>query len=276
MARARIAVWSAGAVLLGAAAPQPAGGAESLEQALAGLDATFVAWDAATGETVRYDPERAAVEVSPCSTFKIPNALIALETGVASGPDHVRAFDAERHPRGQHDDDRRWAEVARDHDLASAIRHSVVWYFQEVAVEIGEERMAAALARFEYGNRDLSSGIDRFWLAASLRISADEQVAFLRRLISGKLASAEATARLRDMLAQDHEGDHDLFAKTGMGWTPEGRALGWWVGWVERPAGPVVFAFRIEADDFVLLRRERIPAARRALAAIGAFPAEPG
>jgi beta-lactamase class D len=53
---------------------------------------------------------------------------------------------------------------------------------------------------------------------------------------------------------------------------PDGRPLGWWVGWVERPAGPVVFAFRMEADDFETIWRERIPAARRALAAIGAVP----
>ncbi|MGI9140377.1 MAG: hypothetical protein ACR2GJ_04635 [Gemmatimonadaceae bacterium] len=34
---------------------------------------------------VRHNPERAAQRSIPASTFKIPNTLIALETGVATG-----------------------------------------------------------------------------------------------------------------------------------------------------------------------------------------------
>ena len=58
------------------------------------------------------------------------------------------------------------------------------------------------------------------------------------------------------------------------GRTPDGRPLGWWVGWIDGPAGRVVFAFRMEADTFAPIFRDRIALARRALAAIGALPPE--
>lgn len=262
-------------VIAAFAAAGATAGERALAEVLEGHDATFVAVSEATGLRVVHDPERAARRVSPCSTFKIPNAAIALETGIATGPDHVRAFDSDRRPRRPGDSDRRWAVVARDHDLASAIRNSVVWYFQEVAVEIGETRMAEALRRFDYGNRDLSGGIDRFWLSSSLRISADGQVAFLRRLAAGELASERTTRALAAMLRQDDAPEGvTIHAKTGTGRTPEGRALGWWVGWVERPDDRVVFAFRMEADDFGPIWRQRIDLARAALVAIGALPAK--
>jgi beta-lactamase class D len=50
----------------------------------------------------------------------------------------------------------------RDHTLASAIRFSVVWYFQEIARRIGAARMQRYVDAFQYGNRDLSGGVDRF------------------------------------------------------------------------------------------------------------------
>lgn len=53
----------------------------------AGTVGTFILLDDKTGALVRHDPLRAATRFPPASTFKIPNSLIALETGVADGPD---------------------------------------------------------------------------------------------------------------------------------------------------------------------------------------------
>ncbi|MGH8726961.1 MAG: penicillin-binding transpeptidase domain-containing protein [Burkholderiales bacterium] len=51
------------------------------------VEGAFVLFDPQTGRTVRHNAERARTRFLPASTFKIPNTLIALETGVASGPD---------------------------------------------------------------------------------------------------------------------------------------------------------------------------------------------
>ena len=141
-----------------------------------GYASTLVVLDLDSGAITRHNPELARRRFSPCSTFKIPNSLIGLETGVIPGPDFVLPWD------GTHYEIAAWN---RDHDLRSAIANSVVWYYRELARRVGLARMKEYVERFSYGNQDLSGGVDRFWLGSSLRISPEEQVAFLRRFETG-------------------------------------------------------------------------------------------
>lgn len=63
-------------------------------------------------------------------------------------------------------DGARWRHESyrRDRDLTSAIRHSVVWYFQRTAERLGPERELEYLRKFEYGNADMSGSLTSFWL----------------------------------------------------------------------------------------------------------------
>src|SRR5687767_12874214 len=72
-----------------AADPAPAASEAPLplDSIFAGTPGTFVLLDLETGHTRRYAPERAAERFSPKSTFKIPNTLIGLETGVLRDAD---------------------------------------------------------------------------------------------------------------------------------------------------------------------------------------------
>ena len=60
-----------------------------------------------------------ATRLTPASTFKIPHALAALDSRVLAGPNVVFHYngDAEDGPEV-------WK---RDHTLATAMRHSVLW-----------------------------------------------------------------------------------------------------------------------------------------------------
>ena len=51
----------------------------------------------------------------------------------------------------------------------------------------GAEKMQDHLNRINYGNRDISGGIDTFWLDSSLKISALEQIEFMERLVKETL-----------------------------------------------------------------------------------------
>lgn len=241
-----------------------------------GLDGAFVLYDAAAGITVRHNPVRCAVRFSPCSTFKIANALVALDTGVATGADFVIPWDRRRDPEQPF-----WKELgfdwARDHTLASAMSSSVVWYYQEIARRIGAERMAAYLERFGYGNRDLSGGIDRFWLGSTLAISADEQVAFLRRLRGEQLGvSHAATETLEEIIVREQGDGWVLRAKTGSGGGDGAPGLGWLVGWVETRGSDTFFALNVSGDDLPKVRELRLAAAKGILAERGILPrAEP-
>ena len=195
---------------------------------------TFVLLDGRTGRRQRYNAAQAARRFIPASTFKIPNTLIALDTGVADGPDFALAWDPVRVPQEDW-----WPKSwARDHRLRTALRDSVFWYYQELARRIGPARMREHVRRFRYGNMDLAGGVDRFWLHGGLRISADEQVDFLRRAYRGELGVSErSTAVLKEILVLEDVPAYRLSGKSGTGETGSGgtgRQVGWHVGWVER------------------------------------------
>lgn len=183
------------------------------------------------------NPQRANQRFPPASSFKIPNALIGLDTGVIPDADHIIKWDGISHEREVNN---------RDHSLRSAIRYSVVWYFQELARRVGETHMQSSIDALDYGNRDISSGLTRFWLRGSIRISAQEQVAFLRKLHEDTLpVKPRATAIVKDC----------LILAQGPGWIYRGKTgtysgpvdgiesdLGWFVGWVERDGRAIIFA----------------------------------
>jgi len=223
---------------------------------------SFVLLDLASGAQTIVGRDDAARGHLPCSTFKIPNTLIGLETGVIPDEHFTLPWDGKK---GWIDD---WN---RDHDLASAMRYSVVWYYQEVARRIGQERMTLWVHKLQYGNESTAGGIDRFWLDADvgdkgaagggLRISALQQVDFLRRLRTGALPVRPENAGLvMRILPAKWVGTSVVRGKTGLG-RAGGKSIGWLVGYAERGDRVWVYATHVEssADDMerlMPLRRE--------------------
>jgi len=234
----------------------------------AGVQGTIAVLDQRGGDSrfLSHDSDRAGQRYSPASTFKVPHALFALEAGVVRDEFQVFEWDGEK----------RWLDAwNRDQDLRSSMRNSVVWVYQRFAREIGEARERQYLESIDYGNADPGGGVDRFWLDGNLEISAIEQVEFLRRLYYNELPFKVEHQRLvKDLMV--NEAGHDwtrewiLRAKTGWasGTEPD---IGWWVGWVEWPDGPVFFALNMDmpAGGEDAPKRTRI--AREVLGAIGAL-----
>lgn len=221
--------------------------------------------DLATGETVlREGGDQCAERFSPCSTFKIPNALIGLQTGVLT--DENTTFKWDGHEYGR--------EAAnRDQTLTSAIQNSIVWYFRRVADEIGPRRMKNWLDRIEYGNRDISGGQRKFWLMSSLLISADEQVAFLAKLYRNELPfQPGAVATVKKILVNSNENGVVLSGKTGSGESSDGRKLGWFVGDLKGPRGEFVFAVNLVGEREGIDGRRARDVAKQMLREQGLLP----
>jgi beta-lactamase class D len=205
-----------------------------------GYQGCFVLLDVAKDEYVRYIPERCAQRLSPCSTFKIPNSLIGLETGVISDQNHTISWDGTRYPVES------WN---RDHTLASALQNSVVWYYEALAAQVGTERMQQYLGDLHYGNEDASGG-STFWLGSSLAISADEQIDFLRRLHGNALPfSSRSTDIVKEILILEETDAYVYRGKTGMCMMERERQLGWFVGYVTRGDAAYIFATNIESPQ---------------------------
>ncbi len=168
---------------------------------------------------------------TPASTFKICNTLIGLETGVIEGREFVIPWDSvARNPV--------WDQ---NHNLESAFSNSVVWYYQEVARNIGPERMKYWLDEVQYGNADTTGGIDQFWLEGGLRITPMEQIEFLQKLYYKQLPFQDRSMNITKeiMLDRDTLG-YRIYGKTGWG-GQDHNEIGWYVGFVE--SGDKVFFF---------------------------------
>ncbi len=220
-----------------------------------GIDGAFVLYDSKQDKYYRHNAKRCAERLSPCSTFKIPNALIALETGVAADESFIIKWDSVKTPR-QNLLNSSWA---RDHDLRSAMRFSVVWYFQEIARRVGELNYKNYLAKFKYGNQDISGGVDNFWLASSLKISANEQIEFLKKLYANKLGVTErATNIVKSIIVLEQTEQYKLSGKTGAGPRENGKMVGWLVGYVEAHNNVYFYALNIDGKNFQSVAEKRL------------------
>jgi len=203
----------------------------------------FVILDAAHGHWLRHHPDLCRKRVTPCSTFKIPNSLISLETGVASDADFSLPWDGTRYPIEP------WN---RDQTLRSAFAVSCLWFYQELARRVGSQRMNEWVAKIHYGNCDLSGGVTHFWLSSSLTISPDEQVDFLRRLHTRQLPfSTRSVDIVLDIMTVLRRGQTVYRGKTGTAGDPvkQMATQGWWVGSVCTPKGDYYFATCITGGD---------------------------
>ena len=126
-------------------------------------------------------------------------------------------------------------EWSKDMTMAEAFKASAVPYYQEIARRIGAQEMQAYIDSVKYGNMNIKGAIDQFWLNDTLKISADEQVGFIKRLYFGELpAFSERTQRIvRGMMLQKESENYKLYYKTGWGKT-EGKNILWVVGYAER------------------------------------------
>ncbi len=205
-----------------------------------GTVGTFVGYKVDDYLIIASDKNRSGDAMLPASTFKIPNSLIALETGVVADPDkEVFKWDGVK---------RSIEPWNKDHTLRSAIAASVVPVYQEIARRIGAERMQKYLDLFEYGNRDIGGGIDQFWLTGDLRIDPMQQVDFVDRLRRGVLPVSKRSQDLvRDILPVTKVGDAAIRAKSGLLGAEIGKpSLGWMVGWAEKGSAQTVFALNMD------------------------------
>lgn len=191
---------------------------------------------------------------APMSTFKIALSLIGFDSGILID---------ERHPvwpfKEGYDDFRdAWKQ---DQTPKSWMKESCVWYSQVLTQQLGMEKFQDYVTKFDYGNQDLSgdtwqnNGLTNAWLSSSLAISSVEQIAFLEKMLEGKLPiKPHAIAMTKNILfVEELKNGWKLYGKTGMGnllnadkSKKPGLYHGWFIGWIEKGDRRIVFSNHIE------------------------------
>ncbi|MGE0280383.1 MAG: class D beta-lactamase [Rhizobiaceae bacterium] len=190
---------------------------------------------------------------SPASTFKVPLAVMGFDAGILT---------SETEPAWPYQPE--FGAPKRDQKTVDPTiweRDSVLWYSQEMTRRLGFAKFETYVSGFSYGNADLSgdpgkdNGLTHAWLASSLRISPDEQAAFIARLLAddlpvSKRAMTLARAVLPQLPVKDgwtvHGKTGSIYLRNGKGQFDRSRPIGWFVGWVEKGDRRIVFARLLE------------------------------
>lgn len=183
---------------------------------------------------VRSDPERCARRASPCSTFKVPLALMAFDAGILTDESTTLAWDGKKTTR----------EVwNKDHTAATWMRDSVVWFSQRLTSKLGMEKVQDYLDKFDYGNRDMSGGLTKAWLESSMLISPDEQLRFWIRFWRESLPVSRHAYHMTKKITfvETSPAGWALHGKTGSGDAATG---GWYAGHVGKGDREYVFVVR--------------------------------
>ncbi len=190
----------------------------------------------------------------PASTFKIPNSIIALESGLVKNDSALFIWKGEK--RGM----KVWEQ---DLTLKQAFHFSCVPCYQDIARRIGVKRMKSYVKKLNYGNIKVdSTSIAMFWLEGASQINQLQQIDFLKRFYASELPISRNTETImkRMMLIEETE-TYKISGKTG--WSiRNGNNNGWFVGYVESESNVYFFATNIipkkdfNMNMFPLIRKE--------------------
>lgn len=210
------------------------------------IEGTAVFLDLYSDKEIVYNSDLANARTTPCSTFKIWNTLIGVENNyINSETDQFYKWDGEV---------RAIADWNKDLTLIEAFQCSCVPAYQLLAIKTGSSNMQKWIDRIGYGDRNISAGIDIFWLSRpnkkSIRISPKEQAILVKKLVNNKLEFADKSKQILEkaMLYKKTE-QGTIYGKTGSGQNIDdisGNNIGWFVGYVISKNGNYSFACLIK------------------------------
>jgi len=210
----------------------------------------FLLADIESGQIIRNtDPAFCKERLYPCSSFKVPLAVMGFDSGILKDANTRMKWDGTKQMIPA------WE---RDHTAASWLQDSVVWYSQRITSQLGMARVLKFLKDWDYGNQDFSGGLTHAWLSSTLKISAVEQTDFIRKLWAKKLGTnPNAIEKTLNILpVAEDSSDLKVIGKTGSGFSwedPKAKQqsdalfrVGWYVGLVKKAGKTYAFAAAIK------------------------------
>lgn len=215
------------------------------------VEGSFLLFDLQKSEYMAYNYARCHESFLPASTFKILNSLIGLENGIITDENFVIPWDSIV---------RENVSWNRNHTLASAFKNSVVPWYRELAQRIGTKQMIDCVKKVGYGNMDISNEtLDHFWLSGNSRITAIQQMEFLKKFVNNERPFSERTMEIvRKIFIVEENNKYIFRGKTGWA-TMENKNIGWYIGYLEKEGNKYLFVLNIETanQDTTLFQKSR-------------------
>jgi len=187
------------------------------------------------------DFNRAKKGFIPASTFKVPNSIVALETGVVKDQNTIIKWNGQQH----------WQDAwEKDMTFQEAIKVSCVPCYQEIARKVGPKKMRQQLKKMGYPDMIFDeSTIDQFWLTGKSKITQFQQIDFLGKLFNKQLPITERNTNImKKMLFLHKHPNYKLSGKTG--WAVIGEQnIGWFVAHAETADNQFLIATNVEPGE---------------------------
>jgi len=207
-----------------------------------GVTGCFILYDQQKEEFIKYNASRCDSGYIPASTFKIPHSIIALEEGLISDADQIIKWDGHEWP---------YQSWNQDQTLKTALQYSCVWVFSQFAEQVGIDKYYDYVRKFNYGNQDLTGPPTRFWLVGSFRISANQQIEFLRKFYNYELPVARRSIDIvKDIIVLERTDFYTLSGKPGGSQINAEDYIMWLVGYVEKNENVYFFATNFTTADY--------------------------
>jgi len=217
-----------------------------------GLDiekGSVVTYNTSMDEYFKYNSLMCDTGFLPASTFKIPNSLIALEEETVSDVNQIIKWDKVKSPN---------ESCNSDQTLATALKNSCIWVYSKFAETIGLRKYKDYIDKINYGNKLLDEPSDRFWLEGGFKISANQQVEFLKRFYNYKLPFSQKNIDdVKKMILMQDRPNFKLSGKTGTGYINDKEVIVWFVGYIEKPNETLFFAINFIHDDISTASKKR-------------------
>ncbi|MBN2347730.1 MAG: class D beta-lactamase [Bacteroidales bacterium] len=214
-----------------------------------GVDGCYVLYNPADNEYIKYNPNLCDSGYLPASTFKIPHSIIALEEKIVKDTNQIIKWDGHVWPNQP------WNQ---DQTLKTAMKYSCVWVHIGFAEQIGIEKYQEYINVFDYGNKNLTGPPTRFWLAGNFRISANQQIDFLKKLYYYELpVSKESTDIVKDIIILEQTDNYKLSGKSGAGTLTDTELIIWLVGYIEKGDTPYFFAMNYKTENYAKFQKAR-------------------
>jgi bla regulator protein BlaR1 len=203
-------------------------------------EGSFVLYNMQQDQYYIHNQEKSTQRVSPNSTYKIYSALFALQQNVISFENSKLNWDGTQHSYDL------WN---MDQNLNSAMKNSVTWYFQELDKQMQKKTIQSYLEQIQYGNKNLSGGINNYWLESSLKISPIEQVQLLKEFYTNQFEFKEENIKfVKNTMKLEENNGAILYGKTGTGNVNGKNQNGWFIGFVETEKNTFFFATNIQHE----------------------------
>ncbi|PHO10361.1 class D beta-lactamase [Malaciobacter canalis] len=205
------------------------------------VDGTIVIQSLNSNKNYAYNLNRATKPLLPASTFKIPNSLIILNEKLLKDENQIIKWDNKK----------RFLDVwNQDQTLKSAFKYSCVWCYQKFAKQISIQKYENYLKLFDYGNKKVGTDSSSFWLDGDIKITAFEQVEFLKKLYLNNLPLDKKYINIvKDIMFEEKNRKYKLSSKTGWATSVKNKH-GWYVGYLETKNDVWFFATNLLIEDF--------------------------